>query len=146
MMGFAQRRKEPPRLIGSDNDGFGLGVVIQRFSAVFFAKPALLQAAKRKLVVDDLRRVYPRVPRVNSLSRASRSIQVIRPNRRTKAEDRVVGLFNCFVEAADSENRQCRAEDLFTSHPRVFGHISQQRWRVEVPSIVVAASQAIAAS
>jgi hypothetical protein len=66
--------------LGSDYHGFCLTVIIQGFSAVFFAESALLKAAERKLVVNDLWRVDPGVTRFNPFSRARRTTQIIRPN------------------------------------------------------------------
>ena len=54
----------PPTIsdwVGGDDHGFRVGVVFDGLVAVLFAQTALLYAAERQFVVDDLRGVDPGV-------------------------------------------------------------------------------------
>src|SRR5215203_5358583 len=71
-----------------DHDGLCLRVVVERLDAVLLAIPRLLPAAERQLVVHDLGRVDPGIPRLDPLRRLRSPIQICRPDRRPEPVNR----------------------------------------------------------
>src|SRR5688572_948729 len=69
--------------LGGDDDGFRLRIVLDRLLAVLLADAALLDAAERQLIVDDLRRVDPGVAGLDVLGGEHRLVDVARPDRRS---------------------------------------------------------------
>src|SRR5436190_20333449 len=53
--------------LARNHNRLGFHVIVERFRAVLFAQAALLQAAKRQLIENDLRRVDPCIPGYQSL-------------------------------------------------------------------------------
>src|SRR5262245_51924852 len=83
--------------IGSDDDGLGIGVVLDRFVAMLLAEATLLDPAERQLVVNDLRRVDPSVTGFDMLSAVHRAVDVARPDRRAETEDRAIRLLDRLI-------------------------------------------------
>src|ERR1044071_9688155 len=96
---------------GRDHNRLGVGVMLDRLFAVFFAETALFHAAKRQLVIDDLCRVDPGVPNFDSLRASHGPVDVACPDRRTQTEDGIIRLLDGLLEILDSNDRQSRAED-----------------------------------
>src|SRR2546427_353058 len=71
--------------------------MFDRLLAMLLSEAALLHAAERQLVIDDLRRVNPGIARFDPLCRDHGFVDIARPHRGAQAEDRVVSLLEQFL-------------------------------------------------
>ena len=111
---------------------------------MLLAQTALLQSAKRQLIVDDLARVDPGVAGVDSLGRTGRAVEIVRPDRRTQSVDRAVSLFYVLIEILDPQNRKRRSENFFADQGRVLGNVGDKRRQIVMAAIVFIASRPLA--
>src|SRR5215210_2088727 len=95
-----------------NHDGLCLRVEVERLDSVLLAIPRLLPAAERQLIVDDLGRVDPGIPRLDPLRRLRRPVQVRGPNGRPEPENRRVGQLERLLHVPDPPHGQRRPEDL----------------------------------
>src|SRR5207247_3405391 len=104
----------PPFLLAGElarnHNRLGFHVIVERFRAVLFTQAALLQAAKRQLIENDLRRVDPCIAGFESFGSPRGLAEVARPYRRPEAIDGVVRLLECFIEIFHTHDRQSRTK------------------------------------
>src|SRR6201993_3768779 len=110
--------------------------MLNSFFAMFFAKAALLYAAERQLIIDNLRRVDPGVASFDALGASHGPIDVARPDGRAQTENRIVRLLDRLVEALYAHNRQSRAKALFLQEARCGVDISNES-RLQVITFVI---------
>ena len=104
--------------------------------AVLLAETALFHAAEWQLVVDDLRRVDPGIPRLDAFGAGHGAVDVTGPDGGTQTENGVVRLLDGVVKVLDANDRQRRTEDLFVQHTRRWINVSHQR-RLQVKTFVI---------
>src|SRR5215831_21261779 len=88
-----------------DDDTLGFEIIIQRFRPMFSADAAGLNAAKRKLIIAVMKRVYPYISRLKLLDGFIGVQQISRPDRRSEAEFRRIGFLQCFIEGFECIGR-----------------------------------------
>src|SRR5207237_1378418 len=87
-------------------------VIVESFRPVLFTQAALLQAAKRQLIENDLWRIDPCITGFEFFGSSRRLVQVARPYRRSEAVYGVVRLFQRLIKILDANNWQSRTKYL----------------------------------
>ena len=63
-----------------DHDALGLQVIIEGLGAMFAAKPACLDSAKRQLVVAIMQGVHPHITGLKPVDRRLNMVEVLAPD------------------------------------------------------------------
>src|SRR5438093_8915118 len=115
------------RELARNHNRLGFHVIVESFRAVLFTQAALLQAAKRQLIENDLRRVDPRIAGFESFGSPRCLVEVARPYRRPETVDGVVRLFECFIEIFHTHDRQRRTKYFLLNDSGFFIDIHKDR-------------------
>ena len=110
-----------------DPHRFRLGVLAHCLEALVAPGAALLIASPRLRHVTMVEAIDPDNAGLEIATGADRRVEILGPDARGEAIDRVIGLGDGIVDIAEGEDSAHRAEDFFPSDLHVVVDIGKQR-------------------
>ena len=113
--------------LGSVLEPFRLQIFQQAFLAAFASVSTLTVAAEAAGSIEEVRAVHPDHAGFELRSHVQCDVDVLAPDARCQAIDRIIGQFDRFSRSAECHRGEHGSEDLLLRNDRRRMHIAQQR-------------------